>query len=75
MARRCDVIFTATPHGVAMELAEEILAGGAVLIDIGSDFRFRDAGAYETWYSRSTPNRNWLRKPSTGSLSSFGIGA
>lgn len=50
MGRRCDVVFTATPHGVAMELAEEILAGGAVLIDIGSDFRFRDASVYEMWY-------------------------
>lgn len=50
MASRCDVIFTATPHGVAMELAEEILGGGAVLIDIGSDFRFRDAQTYEAWY-------------------------
>lgn len=52
MARRCDVIFTATPHGVAMELAQEILAGGAVLIDIGSDFRFRDIRTYETWYKQ-----------------------
>jgi len=50
LGARCDVVFTATPHGIAMELAEEILAGGAVLIDIGSDFRFRDAEAYPEWY-------------------------
>lgn len=50
MGRRCDVVFTATPHGVAMELAGEILAAGAVLIDIGSDFRFRDVSVYEAWY-------------------------
>jgi len=50
LGERCDVVFTATPHGVAMELAEDILAGGAVLIDIGSDFRFRDAATYSEWY-------------------------
>lgn len=50
MARRCDVVFTATPHGVAMQLAEELLDGGAVLIDIGSDFRFTDSSVYEAWY-------------------------
>lgn len=50
MGRRCDVVFTATPHGVAMELAGAILDAGAVLIDIGSDFRFRDPAVYETWY-------------------------
>lgn len=50
LGRRCDVVFTATPHGVAVGLAREILAGGAVLIDIGADFRLRDAEAYQAWY-------------------------
>jgi len=53
MAKRCDVVFTATPHGVAMGLAQEILAGGAVLIDIGSDFRFPDPQIYEAWYGQA----------------------
>ncbi|HLS91740.1 MAG TPA: N-acetyl-gamma-glutamyl-phosphate reductase [Limnochordia bacterium] len=52
MARRCDVVFTATPHGVAMELAQELLDGGVVLIDIGSDFRFSDPRVYEAWYKQ-----------------------
>lgn len=50
MAKRCDVIFTATPHGVAMEMAADMLEGGAVLIDIGADFRFADPTVYESWY-------------------------
>ena len=50
MGKRCDVVFTATPHGVAGTLAGGILAGGAVLIDIGSDFRFADTAVYEAWY-------------------------
>jgi len=52
MGERCDVVFTATPHGVAMGLAEEVLAGGAALIDIGSDFRFDDPAVYAAWYGQ-----------------------
>ncbi|NPV54022.1 MAG: N-acetyl-gamma-glutamyl-phosphate reductase [Firmicutes bacterium] len=61
VAERSDVIFTAAPHGVAMEIARSVMgksagvgAGGAgvKLIDLGADFRFRDAGVYEAWYKR-----------------------
>lgn len=50
MAARCDVVFTATPHGVAMDLAAELFSHGTILIDIGADFRFRDAATFEKWY-------------------------
>ncbi len=51
MASRCDVVFTATPHGVAMEMARDLVEGGAVLIDIGADFRLPDPALYESWYA------------------------
>ena len=35
----CDVVFFATPHGVAHSLAEEILNTGARVIDLSADFR------------------------------------
>jgi N-acetyl-gamma-glutamyl-phosphate reductase len=47
---RCDVVFSATPHGVAMSQARELLAGGARIIDLGADFRLRDAAEFERWY-------------------------
>ncbi|MGI6081647.1 MAG: N-acetyl-gamma-glutamyl-phosphate reductase [Limnochordia bacterium] len=50
MAQRCDVIFTAVPHGAAMEPAAIALAAGKRLIDLGTDFRFRDLTVYEHWY-------------------------
>ena len=50
MAERCDVIFTAVPHGAAMDPAEVIMAAGKKLIDLGTDFRFRDVKVYEEWY-------------------------
>ncbi|MBO8129505.1 MAG: N-acetyl-gamma-glutamyl-phosphate reductase [Peptococcaceae bacterium] len=47
---RVDVIFTALPHGHAMEVAVEVSRRGKVLIDLGADFRLRDARVYEEWY-------------------------
>lgn len=50
MAERCDVIFTATPRGAGMPYAEAVAKAGKRLIDIGTDFRFRDPAVYEAWY-------------------------
>lgn len=50
MAERCDIIFLAVPHGVAIELALPLLGAGRRVIDIGADFRLKDPAAYESWY-------------------------
>jgi N-acetyl-gamma-glutamyl-phosphate reductase len=50
LARECDVVFTALPHGVPMKIAPAVLAAGKKLIDLGADFRLRDASVYESWY-------------------------
>lgn len=49
IARDSDVVFIALPNGRAMELAP-VLAPQARVIDLGADFRFRDALVYERWY-------------------------
>ncbi|MBM3407179.1 MAG: N-acetyl-gamma-glutamyl-phosphate reductase [Betaproteobacteria bacterium] len=46
----CDVVFFATPHGVAMAQAPELLAAGVRLIDLAADFRLRDTAEFERWY-------------------------
>jgi N-acetyl-gamma-glutamyl-phosphate reductase len=46
----CDVVLFATPNGTAMNLAPEILDGGARIIDLAADFRLRSAADWETWY-------------------------
>lgn len=46
----CDVVFTATPHGVAMAHARALLDAGAKLIDIAADFRLTDPALWEKWY-------------------------
>lgn len=49
----CDVVFFATPHGVAMQAAPELLARGQRIIDLSADFRLRDPGIYAQWYGQS----------------------
>lgn len=50
LAERCDVIFTALPHGVSMEVVEEVSKKGTKVIDLGADYRFDKVGVYEQWY-------------------------
>ena len=46
----CDVVFFATPNGVAMNDARVLVDAGARVIDIAADFRIRDVGVWEHWY-------------------------
>src|SRR5690242_14272186 len=46
----CDVVFFATPHGVAMSQARELLAADVRIIDLAADFRLRDPAQFERWY-------------------------
>lgn len=47
---QCDVVFYATPHGVAMAGAGELLEKGVKVIDLGADFRIKDIPTWEQWY-------------------------
>ncbi len=46
----CDVVFFATPNGVAMQQVPALLDAGARVIDLAADFRLRDPLAWEHWY-------------------------
>lgn len=46
----CDVVFFATPHGVAMSQAKELTEKGVRIIDLAADFRLQDTSAFEKWY-------------------------
>jgi N-acetyl-gamma-glutamyl-phosphate reductase len=54
----CDVVFFATPHGVAQSLVPEILAAGIRVIDLSADFRIRDIDIWQKWYAQkhAAPN-------------------
>ena len=46
----CDVVFFATPHGVAMSQAQALLNANVKLIDLAADFRLQDTAVFEKWY-------------------------
>jgi N-acetyl-gamma-glutamyl-phosphate reductase len=46
----CDVVFFATPHGVAMSQAQALLAANVKIIDLAADFRLQDIAVFEQWY-------------------------
>lgn len=48
--KRCDVVFFATPNGVAMRQARELLEAGVRVIDLAADFRLQDIAAWQQWY-------------------------
>jgi N-acetyl-gamma-glutamyl-phosphate reductase len=52
---KCDVVFFATPNGVAMSEAAALLESGARVIDISADFRIRDVAEWERWYKLKHP--------------------
>ena len=46
-----DLVFVSTPHGSSFPLVREFLARGAKVIELGGDYRLKEGGAYEKWYS------------------------
>ena len=47
---KCDLVFFATPNGVAMGEARTLLEAGARIVDISADFRIKDIAEWERWY-------------------------
>jgi len=46
----CDVVFFATPNGIAMQQARELLAAGVRVVDLAADFRIKDIAVWQKWY-------------------------
>ncbi|MEN6324605.1 MAG: N-acetyl-gamma-glutamyl-phosphate reductase [Syntrophomonas sp.] len=46
----CDAVFLALPHGLSVPIAMELLPAGVRCIDLGADFRLKDAALYERYY-------------------------
>ena len=45
-----DLVFAALPHGHSQQLATTILGKGVPFVDLGADFRLKDAATYQRWY-------------------------
>ncbi len=48
----CDVIFFATPHGVAQSMMRDFYDAGLKVIDLSGDFRLQDIDVWESWYDQ-----------------------
>src|SRR4030065_755229 len=47
---QCDLVFFATPNGIAMQQVRALLDAGVKVIDLAADFRLQDVAAWEKWY-------------------------
>ena len=47
---KCDLVFFATPNGIAMQQAKTLLEAGVKVIDLAADFRLQDIATWEKWY-------------------------
>ena len=50
-----DAYFLALPHGAAAQIVPDLVERGAVVVDLGPDFRLRDPADYPTWYGFEHP--------------------
>jgi N-acetyl-gamma-glutamyl-phosphate reductase len=50
LAASADVVFTALPHKLPMEIVPELIARGKKVVDLSADFRFKNADRYEAHY-------------------------
>ncbi|HMM71207.1 MAG TPA: N-acetyl-gamma-glutamyl-phosphate reductase [Rhodocyclaceae bacterium] len=57
---RCDLVFFATPNGVAMRQAVDLLNAGVRVIDLAADFRLKNVATWEHWYGMTHAAPQWL---------------
>jgi N-acetyl-gamma-glutamyl-phosphate reductase len=48
--KSCDVVFFATPNGIAMQQTRELLEAGVKVVDLAADFRIKDVAEWSKWY-------------------------
>lgn len=60
--KSCDVVFFATPNGVAMQQAPSLLDAGVRVIDLAADYRITDIAEWEKWYGMKHASPEWVEK-------------
>jgi len=57
-----DLVFVATPHGVAMEEVPHLVESGIKVIDLSGDYRLHDMAEYAKWYGHEHTDAKNLQK-------------
>lgn len=60
IADSADVVFTALPHSVSMNIVSKFILLGKKVIDLSADFRLTDPMVYEKWYGVKHTNPKLL---------------
>ena len=60
--KNVDIVFFATPNGIAMNYAEGLIEAGKLVIDLAADFRIKDQGIWEKWYGLEHKSPNLINK-------------
>ncbi|MBA3063773.1 MAG: N-acetyl-gamma-glutamyl-phosphate reductase [Atribacteria sp.] len=47
-----DLVFTALPHTVSMDMVPELLKKGVNVVDLSADYRIKDSAVYQEWYKK-----------------------
>lgn len=61
-AAKCDVAFTALPHGASKSVIPALLDAGLKVIDLSGDYRYDDAAVYEQWYGEAHSSPELLKE-------------
>ena len=52
ISQNSDLVFTALPHTVSMNVVPELLKKGVKVIDLSADYRIKDPVVYKEWYKK-----------------------
>ncbi len=61
-AAKCDVAFTALPHGASKSVIPALLDAGLKVIDLSGDYRYDDVKVYEQWYNEPHSSPELLKE-------------
>ncbi len=61
-ASKCDVAFTALPHGASKAVIPTLLDAGLKVIDLSGDYRYDDVKVYEKWYNQEHTSPELLKE-------------
>ena len=59
---KCDVAFTALPHGASKDVIPSLIEKGLKVIDLSGDFRYDDIEVYEKWYNQEHSSPELLKE-------------
>ncbi len=62
MSDKCDIVFTAVPHGTATEIVKSLYDRGMKIIDLSADYRLHNESEYVKWYGWEHPHPELLSK-------------